>query len=303
MRFGITPLDGAYLAKSLNFNNGLVDFSDFRFSEIILDVINSGFRHCEISLDLFQILPIEINKEEQNRIKTIQKEYDFTFSAHFPIYSVELSSPNKFIREASIQSCIDSYNQFRFLEENIDVFVIHPTGSFTASIGVLGLDSKINELIYHILTNYAVQSVKKIIKTTKIPNSKIAIENIEFPFERTLEIIEKLKGTKLCIDTAHFLGGFSGNVDLIEITESYLDITSEIHLQDYSDEYPSPDHVALGRGNNFPIKFLELIHEYDFKGPIVFELGLKHAIESLDFIKKHVPEIKIPEIKNNITSK
>ena len=141
---------------------------------LILDVINSGFRHCEISLDLFQILPIDINKEEEKRIINIQKEYDFTFSAHFPIYSVELSSPNKFIREASVQSCIDSFNQFRFLEEKIDVFVIHPTGSFTASIGVLGLDSKTMELIYHILTNYAIQSVKKIIKATKIPKSKIA---------------------------------------------------------------------------------------------------------------------------------
>jgi sugar phosphate isomerase/epimerase len=298
MRFGITPLDGEYLVKSFNISKGMIDFSDFRFSDLILDVIKNGFRHCEISLDLFQILPIEINKEEEKRIINIQKEYDFTFSAHFPIYSVELSSPNKFIREASVQSCIDSFNQFKFLEPAIDVFVIHPTGSFTASIGVLGLDSKTMELIYHILTNYAIQSVKKIIKTTKIPKSKIAIENIEYPFEKTLEIIDKIKGTKLCIDTAHFLGGFSGDIDLIEITESYLDITSEIHLQDYSDKYSSPDHVALGRGNSFPIKFLKLIHEYDFKGPVVFELGLNQAIESFEFIKKHAPEIKIPEIKS-----
>ena len=298
MKFGITPLDGEYLVKSFNISKGFIDFSAFRFSDLILSVIESGFRHCEISLELFQILPIEINKEEEKRIINIQKEYDFTFSAHFPIYSVELSSPNKFIREASVQSCIDSFNQFRFLEENIEVFVIHPTGSFTASIQKLGLDSKAMELIYHILTNYAIQSVKKIIKTTKIPKSKIAIENIEYPFEKTIEIIDKLKGTKLCIDTAHFLGGFSGDVDLIEITESYLDITSEIHLQDYSDNYPSPDHVALGRGNNFPIKFLKMIHEYDFKGPIIFELGLNQAIESFEFIKKHAPEIKIPKIKS-----
>ena len=40
-----------------------------------------------------------------------------------------------------------------------------------------------------------------------------------------------------------------------------------------------------------------MIHEYDFKGPIVFELGLNQAIESFDFIKKHVPEIKVPVIK------
>ncbi len=295
MRFGITPLEAESFKKIFNHEmGGFINFSEVHFSDIILSVIKSGFQHCEISLDLFEILPIEIDNEEEKRIKNLKKEFDITFSAHFPIYSVELSSPNKFIREASVQSCIDSFNKFKFLEPDIDVFVIHPTGSFTASIGVLGLDSKASELVYQILTNYAIQSVKKIIKETKLPEQKIAIENIEYPFEKTIEIINKLKGTKLCIDTAHFLGGFSGDIDLIEITNKYLDITSEIHLQDYSDDYPSPDHVALGRGKDFPIEFLRIINKYNFKGPIVFELGYKQAIESLEFIKKHTPEIKVP---------
>ncbi len=298
MRFGITPLEAESFKKVFNGEKGgLIDFSEIHFSDIILNVVECGFQHCEISLDLFQVLPIEMDNKEQKRIVNLKKQHDITFSAHFPIWSVELSSPNKFIREASVQSCIDSFNKFKFLEPDIEVFVIHPTGVFTASIGVLGLGSKANEIIYHVLTNYAIQSVKKIIKKTRISKSKIAIENIEYPFERTIEIINKLKGTKLCLDTAHLLGGFSGDIDLIETTESYLDITSEIHLQDYSDNFPSPDHVALGRGNNFPIKFLKMIHEYDFKGPIVFELGLNQAIESFDFIKKHVPEIKVPVIK------
>jgi sugar phosphate isomerase/epimerase len=297
MRFGITPLEAESFKKIFKPEmGGFINFSEVHFSDIILNVIESGFEHCEISLDLFEILPIEIDSEEKKRIKNLKKEFDITFSAHFPIYSVELSSPNKFIREASVQSCIDSFNKFKFLEPDIEVFVIHPTGSFTASIGVLGLDSKASELVYQILTNYAIQSVKKIIKETKLPIQKIAIENIEYPFKKTIEIINQLKGTKLCIDTAHFLGGFSGDIDLIEITNKYLDITSEIHLQDYSDDYPSPDHVALGRGKNFPIEFLRIINKYNFKGPIVFELGYKQAIESLEFIKKHTPEIKVPVV-------
>jgi sugar phosphate isomerase/epimerase len=297
MRFGITPLEAESFKKIFKPEmGGFINFSEVHFSDIILNVIESGFQHCEISLDLFEILPIEIDSEEKKRIKNLKKEFDITFSAHFPIYSVELSSPNKFIREASVQSCIDSFNKFKFLEPDIEVFVIHPTGSFTASIGVLGLDSKASELVYQILTNYAIQSVKKIIKETKLPIQKIAIENIEYPFKKTIEIINQLKGTKLCIDTAHFLGGFSGDIDLIEITNKYLDITSEIHLQDYSDDYPSPDHVALGRGKNFPIEFLRIINKYNFKGPIVFELGYKQAIESLEFIKKHTPEIKVPVV-------
>jgi len=44
-----------------------------------------------------------------------------------------------------------------------------------------------------------------------------------------------------------------------------------------------------------------MIHEYDFKGPVVFEIGLNQVIESFEFIKKNVPEIKIPEIKKSST--
>jgi len=296
MKFGIAPLEGSDFVKIFDVKKGLDSFTDFRFSDMIMKVIEKSYQHCEISLDLFQVLPIKISDEEKRRILNFKKEYDITFSAHFPLWSIELASPNKYIREGSIKSLIDSYNMFKFMEADIDVFILHPTGAFTAEFLKMDIPENHKQFIINIFIGYAINSIKKIIRETKIDISKIAIENIEFPFEGTLDIIKKLKGPKLCIDTAHFLGGFSGDVNLIEIAKENLDLTSEIHLQDFN-EGEGDDHTALGTGKNFPIEFLKIIHEYDFKGPVVFELPFEMAYKSIQFIKERVPDIELPVIK------
>ena len=296
MKFGITPFEGADFVDIYDPQKGLDSFTDFRFSDIIMKVIDHGYEHCEISLDLFQVLPIKISEDEKIRLLNFKKKYDITFSAHFPLWSIELASPNKHVREGSIKSLIDSYNMFKFMEADIDVFILHPTGAFTAEFLKMDIPKNLKQFIINTLAGFAIDSIKKIIRETKIDKSKIAIENIEFPFEGTLDIIEKLKGSKLCIDTAHFLGGYSGDVDLIEITKENLDITSEIHLQDFN-ESGDADHGALGTGKNFPIEFLKIINEYDFKGPVVFVLPFVKSYESVQIIKQKKPEIDLPVIK------
>jgi len=295
MRFGITPIRVESITDVFDQGKGLAGFLNFRYSDMVIDAVERGYEHIEITMDLFQVLPIPVDDAEITRLKNIKKEYDITYSAHFPIWSIELSSPNKFIREASVQSLVSAFNTFKFLESDIDVYIIHPTGALTAELMNLDVPEKYKNVLISLFANFAIQGIKSLIKATKIDISKIAIENIEFPFEGTLDIIKKLKGSKLCIDTAHFLGGYSGNVDLVDIAEKYLDITSEIHLQDFN-AGGGADHAALGTGK-FPFEFLKIVQEFDFKGPINFELTFAQAKQSLGFIKKHLPEIKLPTIK------
>ncbi|MHA1437630.1 MAG: TIM barrel protein [Promethearchaeota archaeon] len=296
MRIGITPIEVDNIVNVFKKNKGLSSFLDFHFSDVILEAAEKGYSHCEITLDIFQILPIPMNDDEIQKLKDIKKKYDITYSAHFPIWSIELASPNKFIRNASVESLVSSYKILKELKSQIELYVIHPTGAFVAEILKANIENKYKNIICNIFKNFAISSIKKLIQETKIDKNKIAIENIEFPFEETIDIIKKLKGPNLCIDTAHFLGGYSGNVDLIEITKKYLDITSEIHLQDYSDEGEA-DHAALGKGKKFPPEFLKIINDYNFKGPIVFELTFEQARESIQYIKDKYPEIKLPRIK------
>ncbi len=295
LRFGITPLKVEKIIAVLKQQIDVGKTLDFSFSDMVLEAAERGYCHCELTLDLFQILPIPLNIKELEKLKKIKMEHDLTYSAHFPISSIELASPNKFVRTASVKSLVHAYKSLKFLASDIEIFVLHPTGGFVANLLKLDVDPMLKKFVCNLFVRNAVQSVKEVIKETKIDKNKIAIENIEFPFEGTLEIIKQLKGPKLCIDTAHFLGGYSGEVNLVEIMEKYLDITCEIHLQDYSEE-GFADHNALGRGE-FPKEVLKIIHEQNFEGPIVFELTHEQAVESLEYIKKHAPEIEVPTIK------
>jgi len=297
MRFGISPLSLGLIIDKVLKEKGINGLSQFRLSELVEGVAKAGYNHCEISLDFFQIFPIPITNEEIERLKNLKQDYDLSYSAHLPFISIELASPNKFIREASIRSIIDAYNSFIQLKDDIDVYVLHPTGEFMADAMKFITDPGIYPIAIKLFTETAIKSIKEIIDKSGIDRNKIAIENVEFPLDAIIKMVKKLN-TKLCIDTAHVLAGFSGKCDLLEIAEKYFDITGEIHLQDYDDESLLSDHCALGTGKNFPPEFLNLIHQKDFKGPIVFELPREDIMTSIEYIKKKAPLIEIPNIKN-----
>ena len=73
MKFGITPFEGADFVDIYDPQKGLDSFTDFRFSDIIMKVIDHGYEHCEISLDLFQVLPIKISEDEKIRLLNLKK--------------------------------------------------------------------------------------------------------------------------------------------------------------------------------------------------------------------------------------
>jgi len=297
MKFGITPLSLEFMINYVIKEQGIEGLSNFRLSEVIEEIAEAGFKHCEITLDIFQLLPIRVTEEDLERLKEIKRKYNISYSAHFPISSIELACPNKFIREASIRSIIDAYESFIHLEDDIEMYILHPTGEFITDAMNFITDPRISPIVTTVFTEFAIQSIKEIISNTRIDRNKIAIENIKYPLQETIKIVKELD-TKLCIDTAHLLGGFSGKYDLLEITEKYFDIIGEIHLQDYTDEIVNADHCALGKGKNFPPEFLNLIYQKDFKGPIVFELPRKDIITSIEYIRNNVPQIEVPNIKN-----
>jgi sugar phosphate isomerase/epimerase len=298
MRFGVSPLSLEFVIEKILKEKGLSGFAEFSLSELVEGVAKTGYKHFEITFDIFQVFPIQINDDEIERLKNIKRKYDITYSAHLPFISLELASPNKFIREASINSIVDSYETFIELENDIEFYVLHPTGQFIADAMDFIKGPDIFPVAIELFTNSSIQSIKEILDKTGVNSQKIVIETIEFPLDATIKMVKKLN-TKLCIDTAHILGGFSGDYDLVEITDKYLELTGEIHLQDYNDDNLLSDHCALGTGSNFPPEFLNLIHRKNFEGPIVFELPKKDIIASLEYIKKYAPQIKIPNIDNH----
>jgi sugar phosphate isomerase/epimerase len=297
MRFGISPMTYELLIDGILAKKGLEGISEFQFSDLVKRAVESGYQHFEIALDLFQVFPITMDRHQIKKLRDLKNEYDISYSAHLPFLSIDLGGPNEFIREGSVNAMIHAYNLIDELENDVDVFVLHPTGETVASVIDFIENPQIQNITAELFSANAIQSIERFIEETNIKRRKIAIENIQFPFKATIKIIKKL-GTKLCLDTAHFLGGFSGDHDLLDITEKYLDITAEIHLQDFDNENLFSDHSALGTGKDFPPEFLNLIHQMRFAGPVVFELTKDETIKSIKFIRENAPQIEIPEIKD-----
>ena len=297
MRFGISPLTYDLIIDDILAKKGLMGLSEFQFTDLVKRAADSGYQHFEIQLDLFQVFPIQITMQQIEVLKQIKSEHDITYSAHLPFLSIDLAGPNKFTREGSVNSLIDAYNSIFELENEIDVYVLHPSGETTANIIKFIENPQIQKITSELFSANAIQSIEKFIEETGIKREKIAMENIEFPFEATIKIIKDLK-TKLCLDTAHMLGGFSGDYDLLEIVKKYLDLTIEIHLQDYDKNNLLSDHGALGTGKDFPPEFLNFIHLKKFNGPIVFELPREDVLKSIDYIKRNAPQIELPNIKD-----
>jgi len=179
-----------------------------------------------------------------------------------------------------------------------EVYVLHATGALAAEFSRIEIPERYKKIVLNMISDYGVSAINRMIKETNLDPSKLALETIEFPLENTLDQIKKIKGVKLCIDTGHVLAKYPGDYDLFELTKKYIDITSEFHLHD-GYNFPNrikgkkiEDHIALGEGE-LPIKFLKLLYEKHFQGPIVFELNFNQARKSLEFIRKHVPEIDI----------
>ncbi len=118
---------------------------------------------------------------------------------------------------------------------------------------------------------------------------------MEFPFEITHELVEQYN-TSICFDTGHLLTHYSGTESVIEFYRQHRDRIVEIHLHDGSyekrdDVVVHRDHIPLGRGV-MPVRdFLRELLKSKFNGPIIFELSNDEIKESLDYMRKVVPEV------------
>ena len=288
-RFGFLPASWDLILKEANKGQGL-DFSKIDLVSAAKSMLKYGFKHIEITLDVYYALPGVITEKTIDKFIELKEENNLSVSVHLPLWSLEPSSFNEHIREASVTSIVET---IRLVEPlNPEVYVLHTTGALAAEYSRLPFPAKYKNMILQYMNGFAAKSVEEIIATTEINPKKLAIENIEFPFELTREIIEEYE-TSMCFDTGHLLAGYSGNYDFMEFLKMNYDLISEIHLHDgYRETKESGviirDHIPLGTGK-LPLKeFVDFLKEKNFKGPLVFELSFEEARQSLEYIKKFI---------------
>jgi sugar phosphate isomerase/epimerase len=295
MRFGITALDWATVLRQLS-AGGFFDLNRFDFAEIARLTHEHGFSLMELTLDIGYVIPEALSEKQISNLLAVKEELDLTYTAHLPLWSIEPASPNPFIRKASVACLVDAVQRAKPL--NPEVYVVHNAGWIGAEFSEFDIGGDDQPMISLIMGNLAEQSIRELIQRTKIPSRKFALESIEFPFEITWSIAERLD-TSVCLDTGHVLSGQSGSPDVLDFIDRYYSRLVEIHLHDGSlkrvegKRFPYYDHKTLGKGDLPIVEFLTTLKNRGFDGPIIFELNRADALESLKVIRKLLPDLAI----------
>ncbi|MHA1950683.1 MAG: cobamide remodeling phosphodiesterase CbiR [Candidatus Thorarchaeota archaeon] len=294
LRFGITALEFDDVVEKVVID-GVPDFSRLDVVEIIRESVSDDFSVLELSLDVKHIIPGSLTPETINRLISLKEELGHSYTIHLPFWSVELATFNEHVRMGGVETTIDTIELTKPLEP--EAYVLHTTGEMAAYFSGLNYNDDIVRLISTLLAGLAATSVEDIISRTEINPRKLAIENVTFPFDIMRDVIDDLDSS-ICFDTAHLLSRMSGSESVMDFYNAHKDRITEIHLQDatyieYEDTIAREDHLALGHGilGDAVLRefLLELVKD-KFAGPIIFELTKDEAYQSLDLIRKLVPE-------------
>jgi len=292
MRFGLQPLAFEPIVGQI-LVNGVADFSRFTIDNTVRQALKIAHMSAiEVTMDIERMVPGSLTPESVAKLASLKEELGNAFTVHLPFYSLELASFNEHIRQAGVETVVQAIELAGPLEP--EAYVLHTTGALAAEFSQLDLSEDMVALICGYMSMFAARSLEEIITRTEIHPRKIAVENVQFPFGVTYELVEQYN-TSICFDTGHLLSQQSGTESVIEFYRRYRERIVELHLHDGGYEKRDDivirrDHIPLGRGV-MPVRdFLRELLRSKFNGPIIFEMKNEWIKESLDYIHKVIPE-------------
>lgn len=285
---GIRPFEFEDFLKMIV--DGRLDISQASYLDVLQTTLGNEFKHFEISADLAYVLPGLLTPSVVSDLREYKNAHKFSCSVHLPLWSIELASPIPHIQQASIDCMIESIELTKPLEPIC--WVIHATGGIMSEFTLFELPEFAKQLMSKTFADRASESLAQILDKTNIDSRQLAVENVEFPFQAMDDLLEDLD-LGICFDTGHILAGYSGSWGengVVEFLETYKERIVEVHLHDGATS-PRFDHKPLGHGN-LPVKELLVgLSEAEFAGPVVFELSTEGVWESMEYMRKHIPEI------------
>jgi len=294
MHFGIMSMQmDALIPPGLSPENAQTYVATFDHARLVRDLAASGFDLIELGGDLNLFFPQAFAPAAISKLADLQRNRALTYTVHLPLWSVEPSTPLEPVRRGSIRALVDVIHATYALQPK--AYVCHATGALAAEFSQMRLLAAAQSLILRQFQAGARESLKTILGETGIPSRLLAIETIEFPLDMTLELAEALD-LSICLDTGHVLAGFSGPISLEHALELCLPRLIEVHLHDSSTPGPDGqrqygrDHQPLGIGDLDVSAFLDRLLQVGFDGPIILELGVQQALQSLQHIRRVRPQ-------------
>lgn len=293
MRFGITALEFSNVAKEV-LQGGVANLSNFDVSMHVDKALElEHISVIELSLDVNHIIPNAYDEQAIKKLQDLKESRNISYTIHLPMWSIELTTFNEPVRKGSVKSIVESIKATEPLEP--DCYVLHSTGALATEFSKLTYPPHIVSMINTMMSMFSASSIEEILAQTEIDPRKLAVENLDFPFEVTRDVIDEYD-TGICFDTGHQISKQSGEEPVLAFYRKHRDRIVEFHLHDGSATRTHIgagyiDHRPLGT-QEMPVRELltELIRD-KFSGPIIFELTADETRQSLDYIKKVVPEV------------
>ncbi|MCU0521648.1 MAG: sugar phosphate isomerase/epimerase [Anaerolineae bacterium] len=295
MRFGIMAMQiGALIPEGLSPDEMHDYVGSFNHAELVRALNRQGFALVELGGDLSAFMPQTFAPSQIAELLALKAKLGLQYTVHLPLWSVEPSTPQRYVREGSVRAVVDIIKATLPLEP--EVYVLHATGALASEFTAMALPPVGRGLILRQFQQAAMQSLQMILSMTGISSRQLAIETVEFPFDLTLEMAEALD-LSMCLDVGHVLSGFCGETDLFRILTLSAGRLVEIHLHD-ADRPKIPgtvvygrDHRPLGAGDLDLGPFLDAVVATGFDGPVIFELRADEARASLDVVRRTRPGI------------
>ncbi len=293
MRFGIMAMQiGMLVPPEQPTEQTLANITAFDHAELVSRLAAEGFDPIELGGDLSLFLPHTFSSVAIEKLLEL-KARGIRYTVHLPLWSVEPSTPLRPVRRGSVEALTRILRATQPLDP--EVYVLHATGALAAEFYNMRISRMVSTFLLRQFQSGARESLEQILMETGIPSRRIAIETIEFPLDLTLELADELD-LSLCLDTGHVLAGFPGWFDFFDVLEKCLPRLAEIHLHD-SRLMPEgrrgygEDHKPLGHGDLDLCRLLDRLIAARFKGPLIFELQLEEALESLKVVKQLRPQV------------
>ena len=294
MRFGLMAMQlEALVPSGIPAEQIMASIVSFEHAGLAKSLFDKGFNPIELGGDLGMFLPNAYSPEAIAHLAALKAD-GLTYTVHLPLWSVEPSTPLTPVRKGSVEALVQTIRAT--LPIGPEVYVLHATGALAAEFYNMKISEMARTLILQQFQNGARASIKSILAETGLPARKLAIETIEFPLDLTLELAEELD-LSICLDAGHVLAGFPGWFDFFEVLEKTLPRLAEVHLHD-SKKMPAcrrgygEDHKPLGHGNLELGRFLDRLAVANFTGPLVFELKVEEALESLKVVDSTRPQYR-----------
>jgi sugar phosphate isomerase/epimerase len=292
MRFGIMAMQlEALVPQGVPAEQIMASIMTFDHAGLAKGLADKGFNPIELGGDLGMFLPNVYSSASVEKLAALKTD-GLSYTLHLPLWSVEPSTPLTPVRKGSVEALVQTLLATRSIEP--EVYVLHATGALAAEFYNMKISEMARRLILRQFQNGARESIKSILEQTNLPSRRLAIETIEFPLDLTLDLAEEFD-LSVCLDTGHVLAGFPGWFDFFEVVEKLLPRLAEVHLHDCR-KMPQgvrgygEDHKPLGHGDLELGRFLDRLAAANFAGPLVFELKVDEALESLEVVKSVRPQ-------------